>query len=90
MPWLRTWLKKKKISNEEIKMLKTKEYTKQLFNRTDYPVLASTRNANMGGSNVVRYRKEPISHKRELLFVTTQWFAGNRNDIISWYKKHNV
>lgn len=83
-------IEKEKISIEEIEMLKTKEYTKQLFNRTDYPVLASTRNANMGGSNVIRYRKEPISHKGELLFVTTQWFAGNRNDIISWYKKHNV
>lgn len=83
-------IEKGKISNEEIEKLKTKEYTKQLFNRTDYPVLASTRDANMGGSNVIRYRKEPINYKGQLLFVTTQWFVGNRNDIIAWYKKHHV
>lgn len=83
-------IEKEKISNEEIEKLKTKEYTKQLFNRTNYPVLASTREANMGGSNTTRYRKEPIYYKGGKLFVTTQWYSENRNDIISWYKKHNV
>lgn len=76
------------ITDEEIEKLKTKEYTKQLFNRTDYPILADDRQDNRGGSNVIRYRKTPIFYKGKDVYITTQWFAENRNDIISWYKKH--
>ena len=35
-----------------------------------------------------RYRKSPIYYKDQIIFVTTQWFDGNRDDIINWYKRH--
>lgn len=76
------------ITNEEIEKLKTKEYTKQLFSRTDYPILADSREDNRGSSNVIRYRKSPIVYKNKKIYITTQWFSENRKDIISWYRKH--
>lgn len=76
------------ITDEEIEKLKEKEYTKQLFSKTDYPVLADNREDNQGKSNVVRYRKEPIIYKGRKIYLTTQWFEANRNDVIAWYKKH--
>lgn len=76
------------ITDEEVERLKTKEYTKQLFNRTDYPILAENREDNRGGSNVVRYRKTPISYNGRYIYITTQWFSENRKDIIAWYRKH--
>ncbi|MBQ8133356.1 MAG: DUF4357 domain-containing protein [Clostridia bacterium] len=76
------------ITEEEVERLKTKEYTKQLFNRTDYPILAENREDNRGGSNVVRYRKTPISYNGRYIYITTQWFSENRKDIIAWYRRH--
>lgn len=76
------------ITDEEIEKLKEKNYSKQLFSRTDYPILADHREDNRGNSNVIRYRKEPIVYKGKNIYFTTQWFATNRNDVISWYKKH--
>ncbi len=77
-----------KITDDEIEKLKEKDYSKQLFSKTDYPILASNREDNRGNSNVIRYRKEPIVYKEKNIYITTQWFAGNRNDIIMWYKQH--
>ena len=68
------------ITDEEIEKLKEKEYSKQLFSKTDYPILADNREDNRGKSNVIRYRKEPILYKGKNIYFTTQWFAGNRND----------
>ena len=76
------------ITDEEIEKLKEKEYSKQLFSKTDYPILADNREDNRGKSNVIRYRKEPIFYKGKNIYFTTQWFAGNRNDVIAWYRKH--
>ena len=76
------------ITDEEIEKLKEKEYSKQLFSRTDYPILADHREDNRGNSNVIRYLKEPIVYQGKNIYFTTQWFASNRNDVISWYKKH--
>lgn len=76
------------ITDEEFEKLKTKDYTKQLFSRTDYPALAENSEDNRGRSNVIRYRKTPIIYKGKKVFLTTQWFAENRNDVIGWYKKH--
>ena len=81
-------LESEKISDEEVTRLKTKEYTKQLFSRTDYPVLADNREDHRGGSNVIRYRKKPVIFKGKNVYITTQWFADNRKDIIAWYRKH--
>ena len=76
------------ITDEEVEKLKTKEYTKQLFSRTDYPILADNREDNRGGSNVIRYRKTPIIYTGKSVYITTQWFSENRKDIINWYRKH--
>lgn len=76
------------ITLEEIEKLKTKEYTKQLFNQTDYPVLADHRDDNMGNSTHIRYRKNPLNFKGENIYITTQWFIGNRDDVIDWFKNH--
>ena len=76
------------ISEDEIEMLKTKEYTKQLFNHTDYPIIADSRDANKGNSRYIRYRKKSLTFMGKDIFITTQWFEGNRIDLISWYKKH--
>lgn len=76
------------ISDEEVQKLKQKEYTKQLFNKTDYPVLADHREDNRGNSDIIRYRKEPILYKGNKIYFTTQWFSGNKNDVIAWYHKH--
>lgn len=76
------------ISADEIAKLKEKEYSKQLFSKTDYPILADNRDDNMGNSNVIRYRKDPIIFSGKNIYITTQWFEDNRNDLISWYRKH--
>lgn len=77
-----------KITDEEVDKLKDKEYSKQLFSKTNYPILADNREDNRGKSNVIRYRKDPIIYKGKNIYFTTQWFAGNRNDVIAWYHKH--
>lgn len=76
------------ILEDEIEMLKTKEYTKQLFSHTDYPIIADSRDANKGNSKYIRYRKKSLTFMGKDIFITTQWFEGNRIDLVSWYKKH--
>lgn len=81
-------IKKSLIKESEIKKLKTKEYTKRLFNATDYPALADSRTDNMGNSTQKRYRAKPIQFKGTDLFVSTQFFDSDRDAIIEWYKGH--
>ena len=76
------------ITDEEIEKLKEKEYSKQLFSKAAFPILADNREDNRGKSNVIRYRKEPIHYKGKNIYFTTQWYVGNRNDVIAWYHKH--
>lgn len=76
------------ISDEEIKDLKTKEYSKQLFSKTAYPILADSREQGKRNSNKFRYKKEPIIYKGNPIYITTQWYKENMNDVISWYKRH--
>lgn len=81
-------IKLNSISVEEIEKLKTKEYTKLLFNHTDYPVIADSRDANRGNSRLIRYRKKALIFNEKEIFITTQWFEGNRDDLVAWYKRH--
>lgn len=76
------------ITEDEIEKLKEKEYSRQLFSKTNYPVLANNREDNRGSSNVIRYRKEPLVYKDKNLYFTTQWYVANRNDVIAWYRNH--
>ena len=76
------------IEVSEIEKLKTKEYTKSLFNATDYPALADNRTDNMGNSSHLRYRANALKYNGDDIFVSTQFFDSDRNAVIEWYKKH--
>ena len=76
------------ISSDEVQQLKTKEYTKKLFGRTGYPALADRRDANKGNSSHIRYRKNPLIFDGKEIYVTTQFYEGERDEIIQWYKNH--
>ena len=75
------------IDENEIELLKTKEYSSKLFNATYYPVLSVTRESSSTGK-ATRYRKECVLYKNEKLYITTEWFNENRNDLIAWFKSH--
>ena len=79
-----------RISENEINQIKTKANTKELFNASDYPALADNRNDNMGNSTHKRYRTKAIRFNGVDVYVSTQFFESNRNDIINWYKKHLI
>lgn len=81
-------LKSNAIDADEISKLKTKEYAKQLFSGSNYPVLADNRDANKGNSSYIRYRKKPLVYEGKEIYVTTQWYDKNRDDVIKWYKSH--
>lgn len=79
------------LSDEEIESLKEKEYSTILFSATYYPVLADERKANNSNSTkVYRYRKESVVINGRELFITTEWFEENRDDLIRWFKEHLV
>ena len=77
-----------KITADEIEQLKDKAYTKGLFNRSDYPAVANNRGDNRGLGTPFRYRKQPLLFKGKDVYISTQWFEGNRQELISWYKAH--
>ena len=77
-----------KIKSEEIEKLKTKEYTKKLFQSTDYTAVTDDRSDNMGNSTQKRYRKIPLIFKGEKIYISTQFFDADRYAIIEWYKSH--
>lgn len=79
---------KSKISTDEIEKLKTKEYTKSLFQSTDYPAIANNRSDNMGKSTQKRYRAKALNFKGDEIYISTQFFNSDRETIIEWYKKH--
>ena len=87
---LKNWLEfKTKLEELMIeKKLKTKSYTKELFNATDYPALADNRTDNMGNSIQKRYRVKPIRFNGMDIFVSTQFFDSDRDEVIAWYKSH--
>lgn len=78
----------KAISGSEIDRLKTKDYTKQLFSDMNCPVFADRRDANRGNGKHLRYGKKPLFFDDKEIYVTTQWFDKNRDEIINWYKSH--
>ncbi len=77
-----------KISQEEIDKFKDKAYTKSIFNRTDYPIIADDRLAYKGNRGTTRFRQTPLLFKGSELYITTQWFEVNREDLINWYNNH--
>lgn len=81
-------LNKSLIEASEIESLKTKEYTKSLFQASDYPAFANKRTDNAGNSPQKRYRAQPLLFNGTDLFVSTQFFDSDREEVIEWYKKH--
>lgn len=81
-------LNKSLIEASEIENLKTKEYTKNLFQASDYPAFANKRTDNAGNSPQKRYRAQPLLFNGKDLFVSTQFFDSDREEVIEWYKKH--
>lgn len=79
---------KSKITLEEIEKLKTKEYTKCLFQSTDYPAIANDRSDNMGNSTQKRYRVKALNFNGCDIYISTQFFDSNREAVIEWYKEH--
>ena len=79
---------KSKISSDEIEKLKNNEYTKSLFNATDYPAIANNTTDNMGNSSRKRYRAKALNFKGTDIFVSTQFFESDRESVIEWYKNH--
>ena len=81
-------VKKSLMSSNEMEYLKSKEYTKRLFQATDYPALANSRTDNMGKSNQKRYRTKPIVFNGGNVYVSTQFFNSDRDAVIEWYNNH--
>lgn len=81
-------LKKSLISSDEIENLKSKEYTKRLFPATDYPAIANSRTDNMGNSTQKRYRAKPVAFNGGDIYVSTQFFDSDRDNVIEWYRNH--
>lgn len=77
-----------KITPSEIEKLKTKEYTKQLFKAADYPAIAENRTDNMGNSSTKRYRARELHFNDADIYISTQFFESDRENVIEWYKGH--
>lgn len=76
------------IDSAELENLKTKEYTKNLFQATDYPAIANNRTDNMGNSLQKRYRAKAINFNGTDIYVSTQFFDSDRDAVIDWYRSH--
>lgn len=76
------------LTESEVEKLKTKEYTKSLFQATDYPAIANKRTDNMGNSTQKRYRAKTVSYKGNDIYISTQFFDSDREAVIKWYKEH--
>ena len=73
---------------QPLENLKTKEYTKNLFQATDYPAIANNRTDNMGNSLQKRYRAKAINFNGTDIYVSTQFFDSDRDAVIDWYRSH--
>lgn len=81
-------VEKELIDSAELENLKTKEYTKKLFQATDYPAIANNRTDNMGNSLQKRYRAKAINFNGSEIYVSTQFFDSDRDAVIDWYRSH--
>ncbi len=81
-------INKSKITASEVEKLKTKEYTKRLFQATDYPAVADNRTDNRGNSRHMRYRAKKLDFNGADIYISTQFFESDREAVIKWYKEH--
>lgn len=81
-------LSENKISDEEICLLMSKDYTRATFKKVVYPALALSREANRGDSRTYRYYKAPVKSNGTDYYISSQWFDESREDLIAWFKNH--
>lgn len=74
-----------KISNNDIALLMSKEYTRTTFTHVNYPVLALSRDANRGDSRTYRYYKTPVTNNGINYYISSQWFDESREDLIKYF-----
>lgn len=77
-----------KITASEVEKLKTKKYTKSLFQATDYPAVANNKTDNMGNSSKNRYRTKALNFNGTDIYISTQFFDSDRDAVVEWYKSH--
>lgn len=75
-----------KLSQADIDLLMTKDYTRETFKKVVYPVLALSREANRGGSKTFRYYKTPVNANGVDIYISSQWFEESRADLIRYFK----
>ena len=79
-------LENNKLSQADIDLLMTKEYTREHFKKVVYPVLALSRVANRGDSKTYRYYNSPVIVNGINIFISSQWFDESREDLITFFK----
>lgn len=79
---------KSKITISEVEKLKTKDYTKNIFPKADYPAVANNRMDNRGGSPHIRYRAKKLNFNGSDIYISTQFYESDRDFVIKWYKEH--
>ena len=75
-----------KLSQANINLLMTKDYTRETFKKIVYPVLALSREANRGDSKIFRYYKAPVNVNGVDIYISSQWFEESRNDLIRYFQ----
>lgn len=80
-----------KLPEQEITLLHEKGYSKKLFPKNYYPVLADDVNAYKGNGKTTRFYKESVvlADGRKL-FISSQWFEDDRDNLMEYYRKYNV
>ena len=81
-------IKQGKITENEIELLKTKEYTTKLFKTTDYPAIANNRFNNNEESSKAHYRNKTLFFNESSIYITIQLSEPDRYSVIEWYKNH--
>lgn len=87
---LRNILESKKISEEELALLQTKEYSKNKFD-IQYPLLLKV--SNPENRSPIRYYSTPLKIHGELYYLCSEWFeTPNNNDrpyLLNWIALHD-
>lgn len=86
--FLENLVKKELINSAELENLKTKDYTKSLFQTMDYPAIVDSRTNNIGNPLQNLYRAKAIDFNGTEIYTSTQFYDSDRDAVISWYKSH--
>lgn len=87
---LRNLLEAGHISNEEIELMQTKNYSKQTFD-IQYPLLVKA--SATGGISPKRYYSQSLTIKGERYFLCSEWYElpsnNDRPYLIKWLTLHD-